>query len=193
MKDDKNQIIRSMKSYEAGGASDNSCIEEYTDTSGKKKKRRKKGCGSVTKFRTSSGSNNGGGALGAILGIGSAIGAGLGLKKMLGKQKKGGSVKRKMQSGGTANRMASSARSGADNMNTNTTQVQKLNMPSRTSGMDNMNTNTTQAQKLDYKKGGASKRKMQVGGIAKRPNLSARVKPVVKAVKSVKATVKRRG
>lgn len=95
MKDDKNQMIRSMKSYETGGASDNSCMEEYTDASGKKRKKKKKGCGSVTKFRSTSGSSNGGGALGALLGIGAGVGAGLGLKKMLGKQKMGGTFKKK--------------------------------------------------------------------------------------------------
>ena len=61
MKDDKNQMIRSMKSYEVGDATDSSCMEEYTDASGKKKKKRKKGCGSVTKFKTSSGSSGNGG------------------------------------------------------------------------------------------------------------------------------------
>jgi hypothetical protein len=45
MQDSKNQIIRSMKSYEVGGTSEDACMEEYTDIDGKKKKRRKKGCG----------------------------------------------------------------------------------------------------------------------------------------------------
>jgi hypothetical protein len=105
MKDSKNQIIRSMKSYEVGGAADTSCMEEYTDASGKKRKRRKSGCGKVTKFRTSSGSSgNGGGALSALLGIGAGVGAGLGLKKMLKKEKVGGPVKKKMQLGGSMGR-----------------------------------------------------------------------------------------
>jgi hypothetical protein len=43
MKDSKNQIIRSMKSYETGGSTDDSCMEEYTDFDGRRKKRRKKG------------------------------------------------------------------------------------------------------------------------------------------------------
>jgi hypothetical protein len=46
----KNQMIRSMKSYEAGGASDDSCMEEYTGADGKKRRRRKSGCGKVTKY-----------------------------------------------------------------------------------------------------------------------------------------------
>jgi len=50
MIDDKNQIIRSMRSYETGGSTDDSCMEEYTDFDGKRKRRRKKGgCGKVTK------------------------------------------------------------------------------------------------------------------------------------------------
>ena len=104
MKDNKNQMIRSMKSYEVGGASDSSCMEEYMDASGNKKRRKKKGCGSVTRYRTSSGSNNGGGALSALLGIGAGVGAGLGLKKMLKKEKVGGAVKKKMQLGGSMGR-----------------------------------------------------------------------------------------
>jgi len=98
MIDDKNQIIRSMRSYEVGGSTDDSCMEEYMDASGKKRRRRKKsGCGKVTRYRTSSGGGGGGGrALGAILGVGAAIGAGLGLKKMLKKEQTGGSVKKQM-------------------------------------------------------------------------------------------------
>jgi hypothetical protein len=46
----KNQMIRSMKSYEAGGASDDSCMEEYTGADGKRRRRRKSGCGKVTKY-----------------------------------------------------------------------------------------------------------------------------------------------
>jgi hypothetical protein len=46
----KNQMIRSMKSYETGGASDDSCMEEYTAADGKKRRRRKSGCGKVTKY-----------------------------------------------------------------------------------------------------------------------------------------------
>jgi hypothetical protein len=51
MIDDKNQMIRSMRSYQEGGTSDDSCMEEYTDFDGKRKRRRKKGgCGKVTKY-----------------------------------------------------------------------------------------------------------------------------------------------
>jgi hypothetical protein len=50
MIDSKNQMIRSMKSYEAGGASDDSCMEEYMGADGKKRRRRKSGCGKVTKY-----------------------------------------------------------------------------------------------------------------------------------------------
>jgi hypothetical protein len=50
MIDSKNQMIRSMKSYETGGASDDSCMEEYTAADGKRRKRRKSGCGKVTKY-----------------------------------------------------------------------------------------------------------------------------------------------
>jgi len=50
MIDSKNQMIRSMKSYETGGASDDSCMEEYTGADGKRRRRRKSGCGKVTKY-----------------------------------------------------------------------------------------------------------------------------------------------
>jgi len=95
MKDSKNQIIRSMKSYEVGGASDDSCMEEYVAADGKRRKRRRSGCGKVTRSRSSSGSNNGGGALGALLGIGAGVAGGLGIKKMLKKEKMGGTTKKK--------------------------------------------------------------------------------------------------
>lgn len=103
MIDDKNQIIRSMKSYGVGGAADTSCMEEYTDASGKKRKRRRSGCGKVTRSRSSSGSNSGN-AAGVLLGLAAAAGAGLGLKKMLKKEKVGGPVKKKMQLGGSMGR-----------------------------------------------------------------------------------------
>ena len=41
----KNQMIRSMKSYQEGGASDDSCMEEYMGADGKRRKRRKQKCG----------------------------------------------------------------------------------------------------------------------------------------------------
>jgi hypothetical protein len=96
MKDSKNQYIRSMRSYEEGGTSDDSCMEEYVASDGKRKRRRKRGgCGKVTRSRSSSGSNNGGGALGLLLGLGAAAGAGFGLKKMLQKEQMGGATKKK--------------------------------------------------------------------------------------------------
>lgn len=61
-------------------------------------------------------------------------------------------VTKRMQMGGV---------SGNDNMTTNTTQGQRLNMPAPTSSVDNSNTNTTQGQSLNgYKKGGS---KMKIG------------------------------
>ena len=39
-----------MKSYEVGGASDDSCMEEYVGADGKRRRRRKSGCGKVTKY-----------------------------------------------------------------------------------------------------------------------------------------------
>jgi len=53
MQHSKNQMIRSMKSYEVGGASEDSCMEEYTDFDGKRKRRRRSNCGKVTKTRSS--------------------------------------------------------------------------------------------------------------------------------------------
>lgn len=50
MINDKNQIIRSMRSYGEGGSSDDSCMETVM-VAGKPKRRRKKGgCGKVTKY-----------------------------------------------------------------------------------------------------------------------------------------------
>lgn len=96
MIDSKNQIIRSMKSYDEGGSTEDSCMEEYTSSDGKKRRRKKSGCGKTTKFRSSSkSSGGGGGVLGTILGAGAAVAGGLGIKKMLDKNKKGGIVKAK--------------------------------------------------------------------------------------------------
>ena len=50
MIDSKNQIIRSMRSYQEGGSSDDSCMEEYMGADGKRRRRRKSGCGKVTKY-----------------------------------------------------------------------------------------------------------------------------------------------
>ena len=95
MIDSKNQMIRSMRSYAEGGNTEDSCMEEYTSSDGKKRRRRTSGCGKVTKFKSSSGSGGSGKVIGAILGLGSAVAGGLGVKKMLDKNKKGGIVKAK--------------------------------------------------------------------------------------------------
>jgi hypothetical protein len=93
MIDSKNQMIRSMKSYQTGGASDDSCMEEYTGADGKRRRRRKSNCGKSKTYRVkSSGSSTTGRDV--ILGLAASAAAGLGLKKMLNQQKKGGAVKR---------------------------------------------------------------------------------------------------
>jgi hypothetical protein len=89
MIDDKNQIIRSMRSYEVGGATDN-CF----DGGDKKCKKTRR-----IKIR-SSGNNDGSGALALGLGAGVVTAAGLQLKKMLKKEKMGGTTKNKMEMGG---------------------------------------------------------------------------------------------
>jgi len=102
MKDSKNQMIRSMKSYEVGGASDDSCMEEYTGADGKRRKRRKKNCNAGKTKRVFSAGEIGRGAAKVAAGAGALIG-GLAANKKYGlvdkaKQalgmKKGGSVKR---------------------------------------------------------------------------------------------------
>jgi hypothetical protein len=97
----KNQMIRSMKSYETGGASDDSCMEEYTAADGKKRRRRKSGCGKVTKYGKRGIPE---GVKNVLKGVGAtALGVGAYVKKeaikafakdKLGIQKKGGAVKR---------------------------------------------------------------------------------------------------
>lgn len=222
MKDDKNQIIRSMKSYEVGGATDDVCTETVM-VDGKPKKRKKKGGCKQTFGRRSipegvkkvakAAAVIGGGAIAYAK---NAFGVKDKVKELMG-QKTGGSVK--MQKGGsmfkpapkrkmtvntipvkkskytTPPRKIQMAQSGGTASSTFADSERRMASPARpkASGVDNMTTNTTSGQKLDYKKGGTAKRKMQVGGVAKRPTLSARIKPVVKAVKTVKATVKRRG
>ena len=95
----KNQMIRSMKSYEVGGASDESCMEEYMGADGKKRKRRKSGCGKVTKYGKRGVSDGVKKAGAAVLAGGAAMIANkkYGLvdkaKQALG-MKKGGTVKR---------------------------------------------------------------------------------------------------
>ena len=95
----KNQMIRSMKSYEVGGASDESCMEEYMGADGKKRRRRKSGCGKVTKYGKRGVSDGVKKAGAAVLAGGAAMIANkkYGLvdkaKQALG-MKKGGTVKR---------------------------------------------------------------------------------------------------
>ena len=107
MKDSKNQIIRSMKSYETGGSTDDSCMEEYMDASGKKRKRKKKGgCGKSKTIRVRSTEDKGKLAAKIIGGAGAVIG-GIAANKKYGlidklkeklNLKKGGPVKK--QNGG---------------------------------------------------------------------------------------------
>ena len=209
-----------MKSYEVGGASDDICTETVM-VDGKPKKRKKKGGCKQTFGRRSipegvkkvakAAAVIGGGAIAYAK---NAFGVKDKVKELMG-QKKGGAVK--MQKGGsmfkpapkrkmtvntipvkkskytTPPRKIQMAQSGGTASSTFADSEKRIASAARSVGADNMTTNTTQGQKLDYKKGGTAKRKMQVGGVAKRPTLSARVKPVVKAVKAVKATVKRRG
>ena len=97
MIDDKNQIIRSMRSYATGGSTDDSCMETVM-VDGKPKRRRKKGgCNSAQKFGKRSVSEGVKKALGAVAtGIAGALvyknrDA---IKEKLG-MKKGGVVKKK--------------------------------------------------------------------------------------------------
>lgn len=97
----KNQMIRSMKSYEVGGASDDECMEEYVAADGKRKRRRRPKCGKTKTFRVRS--------AGEKLGLGAKIAAGvgavgLGIAELTNKtvsnmfkkkQKKGGIIKTK--------------------------------------------------------------------------------------------------
>ena len=93
MIDDKNQIIRSSRSYAVGGDTD-TCFD-----GGDKK------CRKTRRIKVrSSGNNDGSGALALGIGAGFFGAAGLGLKKMLKKEKVGGPVKTltKKQNGGPA-------------------------------------------------------------------------------------------
>lgn len=101
MIDDKNQMIRSMRSYEVGGSSDDPCIETVM-VDGKPKKRRKQKCGTGKTKRVFSKKEIAKGVAGAAIGTAAVIGGLVankkyGLvdkaKKALG-MKKGGTVKR---------------------------------------------------------------------------------------------------
>ena len=99
MKDSKNQIIRSMKSYETEGSSDDPCMEEYMAADGKRRKRRRSNCGKTKTIRVRS--------AGEKLGLGAKILAGVGTLGLgiaeltnktvsnMFKQKKGGIIKTK--------------------------------------------------------------------------------------------------
>ena len=97
----KNQMIRSMKSYEVGGSSDDSCMETVM-VDGKPKRRRKKKCGAGKTKRVFSAGEIGKTAAKVAAGTAALIG-GIKLdkkyglvdkaKKALG-MKKGGTVKR---------------------------------------------------------------------------------------------------
>ena len=98
----KNQMIRSMKSYQEGGASDDSCMEEYMGADGKRRKRRKKNCNAGKTKRVFSAGEIGRGVAKVAAGTAAVIG-GLAANKKYGlvdkaKQalgmKKGGTVKR---------------------------------------------------------------------------------------------------
>ena len=94
-----------MKSYEVGGSTDDSCMEEYTGADGKRRKRRKQKCGAGKTKRVFSAEEIGKGVAKVAAGAGAVIG-GLaankkyGLvdkaKKALG-MKKGGTIKRTMK------------------------------------------------------------------------------------------------
>jgi hypothetical protein len=100
MKDSKNQIIRSMSSYEKGGSSDDPCMETVM-VDGLPKRRRRPKCGKTKTFRVRS--------AGEKLGLGAKIAAGagaigLGIAELTNKtvsnmfkknQKKGGIIKTK--------------------------------------------------------------------------------------------------
>ena len=88
-----------MKSYQEGGASDDSCMEEYMGADGKRRRRRKSGCGKVTKYGKRSIPEGVKKAVGAVAtGVAGALvyknrDA---IKEKLG-MKKGGSVKKTMK------------------------------------------------------------------------------------------------
>jgi len=98
----KNQMIRSMKSYEEGGASDDACMEEYTAEDGKRKRRRKKNCNAGKTKRVFSAGEIGKGVAKVAAGAGLLIGGAAANKKygLIGKIKEklglknGGAIKK---------------------------------------------------------------------------------------------------
>jgi len=111
----KNQSIKPIKRYEVGGASEDSCMEEYVAADGKKRKRRRKGCGYAKSQRVNARRqfwNSDTGKTVKKVGAGvAAVGAGVGayaknlfgvkdkVKELTG-NKVGGAVKKKMATGG---------------------------------------------------------------------------------------------
>lgn len=104
MIDDKNQIIRSMRSYATGGSTDDSCMETVM-VAGKPKKKRKQNCNAGKIKRVLSSGEIAKGAAKVVTGIGTLI-SGIKLNKKYGlvdkaKEKlglkKGGAVKRTMK------------------------------------------------------------------------------------------------
>lgn len=87
---DKNQIIRSMKSYSEGGDSTD-CTNGGPGCGYNKAKRKNKRRATMRKIGEGAGK-----VVGTVLGLGAAAGAGYALKKGLEQQKKGGAVKTKM-------------------------------------------------------------------------------------------------
>ena len=93
-----------MKKYETGGSMDDSCMEEYTDASGKKRRRRKSNCGKSKTIRVRSPKEKAG--LAAKIGAGAAaVIGGIAANKKYGlidklkeklNLKKGGQVKKQM-------------------------------------------------------------------------------------------------
>lgn len=83
----KNQMIRSMKSYEVGGSSDDPCIE-IVMIDGKPKKRKKQKCGPGKTKRVYSPKEIAKGVAGAAIGTAALIG-GLKLDKKYGLVDKG--------------------------------------------------------------------------------------------------------
>lgn len=90
MKDSKNQMIRSMKSYQTGGSSDD-CNSRDGGCGAKKAARKNKRKATIRKIGKALG--EAGNAVGTVVGAGLLGAAGYGLNK-LSKQKKGGAVKR---------------------------------------------------------------------------------------------------
>jgi hypothetical protein len=132
----KNQAIKPIGRYEVGGASEDSCMEEYMDIDGKKKKRRKKGCGYAASQKYNQRQSKkakrqevtkkflaGVGAAGAATGayLTNIFGVKDKVKELTG-NKTGGAVKKKMATGGATKKYQ-------DGGYTNTTAGQMMTKP----------------------------------------------------------------